>query len=99
MKSNMLKESISLRKPQYSSRIIVSPNSTNNKSGPTLTYGRRGNSSENYQPAEANSDNEVTGISGLITQSTRNGRPSTGNMNAVSFNANSGQVKYVILFY
>lgn len=82
MKNSMRDSAISAKRPQYSSRIMVTPNSNTSKGAPKLTYSRRGNSQdpyrENHQNDEMNLDNDNMGVASLITQSTKNGRPLTG---------------------
>ncbi len=105
MKTTSMKDSIGIKKPQFTSRIIVTPNTTSNKNGPKLNYTRRGNSSDTYRDnnsgaamkiqQEPNGDNEVTGLSSLITQAAKTGRPSTsGTFVQLQQNVNqSGQAR------
>ena len=100
-----MKDPISIKRPQFTSRIIVTPNTTSNKNGPKLNYTRRGNSSDTYRDnnsgivmkiqQDSNGDNEATGLSGLITQAAKTGRPSTsGNLVQLQQNGNqNGPVK------
>jgi hypothetical protein len=82
MKNPMRDSAISAKRPQYSSRIMVTPSANSSKGAPKLTYSRRGNSQdpykENQQNDDMNLDNENMGVASLITQSTKNGRPLTG---------------------
>ncbi len=96
MKNN-LRDSVNLKRPQYSSRITATPNSTSNKSVQKLGYNRRGNSVEPYRDNnskgvgndhEMSSDNEGMGISGLIAQVPKGARPLTGNF--MSYSGNNG---------
>jgi hypothetical protein len=93
MKTATMKDSLLLKKPQYSSRIVVSPNTTSNKNGPKLTY-KRGNSTDSYReknngqlenPMLSNfqsADAEPLNIQSLITQAQKNsaGRPNTSGL-------------------
>ena len=99
MKNNMRDSVASAKRPQYSSRIMVSPSANSTKGAPKLTYTRRGNSQDPYrenaasqQNEDMNLDNENPGISGLITQATKNGRPLTGG-NLISYGQQNNSVK------
>ncbi len=86
-----------LKKPQYSSRIVVSPNTTSNKNGPKISYNRRGNSTDTYRDSArtANYDNNNdNNIKGLITQVHKGmTRPSTDSMSYGANQNNQGQMK------
>jgi hypothetical protein len=85
MKGSM-RDPIHLKRSQYSSRILITPNNKQNNQKPT----KRGISSEPYSKSQEQLDNESINITSLITQSTKNGRPLTG-MNINSYGQN---VKY-----
>jgi hypothetical protein len=109
MKQGM-KDSIIIKKPQYSSRIIVSPNTTSNKNGPKLSYTRRGNSIEgsyrdnnfsiNNQEQNMN-DNDMISLNSLITQTAKgSGRPATSNQYEYvhNYQSNNNNVKYIYIY-
>ena len=82
MKGSM-RDQVQLKKSQYSSRILITPNNKQNNH----KNSKRGNSSEPYSKSQEQLDNEAINISSLITQSTKNGRPLTG-MNINSYGQN-----------
>jgi hypothetical protein len=76
------KDHLLSKKPQYSSKILVTPTSTQNKNVPKLTYSRRGVSTDPYRESGmiASADSESLSVNSLITQSPKDGnRPLTSN--------------------
>jgi hypothetical protein len=83
MKTATTRDSFSIKKPNYTSRIVVSPNSTSNTNGSKITYNRRGNSTENYRDnlpmGNIDNENNNNDINSIITQVPQGQvRPSTG---------------------
>lgn len=89
-----------LKKSQYSSRIVVSPNTASHRGGSKIVYSRRGNSTDTYRDSKKSemeiADHEIVNLNSLITQSTKGlNRPSTGgNLASFSTNPSSGNSSY-----
>jgi hypothetical protein len=99
MKAATTRDSFIHKKPNYSSRIIVSPNTTSNKNGQKIAYNRRGNSTESLRESFAigkfSNDINDNDPNNLITQVPKGQvRPSTGG-NLLSYPNPSNQQNQV----
>jgi hypothetical protein len=72
------------KKQSTTNKILITPNSTSNKSGQRVIYSKRGVSNEPYRdPAHhkvMSEESEPEAITGLIHQASRGSRPLTSNM-------------------
>lgn len=91
-----MKDSLNMKKSQYSSRIMVAPAMSSNKQSNSKVNYKRGVSSDAYRETNnpdrnASVDNEAMNVNGLITQVAKNARPVTSSNNYLG-NASSNNL-------